>query len=140
MSDRGFWWACGAVGAALAASTFFALYPMASSSSISSSMTANGVEQVRVTHRAAETLLQHEGPGVLIVLAVPVVLALAAVFGTWSRHRFGVRMVLACLLMLGCMLGAMTVGTFYMPAAVALLLSAAFTREPTRSFSAGPAR
>ena len=140
MRDRGLWWACGAVGAALAASTLFAFYPMASSSAISSSMTADGVEQVRVTHRAAETLLQHEGPGVLVVLAVPVVIALAAVFGTRSRHRSGVRMVLASMLMLGCMLGAMTVGIFYIPAAVALLLSAAVTRASTRTVNAPRAR
>lgn len=128
--DRGLIWAVVSMSLAVAASAFFALYPTTSTSVSSSvSVSPNGHQGPvsTVVHHSTRTLLSQEGPSVLIVLAVPVGLAVAAIAVSRTRRRQGIRVVLACLLGVGCLLGAMTVGLFYVPAAGALAVCAALT-------------
>ena len=67
-----------------------------------------------------ESLLEHEGAGVLVVLAVPVLLTLVAVVVKRRPMRLGVGFVLLA----ACILGAMSVGLFFLPAAVLILCAA----------------
>jgi|RhiMethySRZTD1v2_1073278.scaffolds.fasta_scaffold11796_10 hypothetical protein len=86
----------------------------------SSGVGSTGSEVVTTTSH--ETLLEHEGAGVVALLLVPVVVALAGALGrgaTVRRRRIAAGGVLA----VACLLGAMTLGIFYVPAA-ALLLTA----------------
>lgn len=66
------------------------------------------------------SLLQNEGASVLVVLGVPIVLALAAL--VWSDRR--VALGAAVGLTLGALLGAMSVGVFYVPTVILAWLTA----------------
>ena len=88
--------------------------PMGTSVAVAS----NGSEVVTTTSH--ETLLEQEGTSVVAVLLVPVALALAGAFGhgpTVRRRRIAAGSALA----VACVLGAMSLGIFYVPAAAALL-------------------
>ncbi|HEX2192032.1 MAG TPA: hypothetical protein VHH09_02475, partial [Acidimicrobiales bacterium] len=76
-----------------------------------------------VTH---ESLLEHEGGSVLVVLAVPV---LAAALGavTAPGHRRA-RIVSAVLVWAFSILGAASIGLFYVPAALAMTVAARRSR------------
>ena len=136
--DRGLIAALITAALAIAASAFFAFFPMTStslSSSVSVSPSGRQGPVSTVVRHSSHTLLSQEGSSVLIVLAIPIVLAFAAIAVSGTHHRQGIRIVLACLLGVGCLLGAMTVGPFYLPAAAALVVCAAQTqprREPVR--------
>jgi MFS family permease len=138
--DRGLVPAIAGLLLAIAASAFFAWYPAGSSTSTSSSISSTGVQSSTVVRRSSETLLAHEGPSVLIVLAIPVVLAVGAIVVARWRRRHGARIVIACLLLVGCMLGAMSVGLFYVPAAALLMVSAVMTTARGDLVSAVPTR
>ncbi len=138
--DRGLVPAIAGLVLAIAASALFTSYPMGSSTSTSSSISSTGVQSSTVIHHSSETLLAHEGPSVLIVLAIPVVLALGAIVVARWRHRQGARIVIAFLLLVGCLLGAMSVGLFYVPAAALLVVSAAMTTPRRDVVSAVPTR
>jgi hypothetical protein len=73
---------------------------------------ASGTLYERTYH---EALLDSEGPGLLVVLAVP---ALVAAIGALAprRHAFAARLTAASLLFVGCALGIMSIGIFYVPA------------------------
>ena len=88
--------------------------PMGTSVAVAS----NGSEVVTTTSH--ETLLEQEGTSVVAVLLVPVALAVAGAFGhgpTVRRRRIAAGSALA----VACVLGAMSLGIFYVPAAAALL-------------------
>jgi hypothetical protein len=88
--------------------------PMGTSVAVAS----NGAEVVTTTSH--ETLLEQEGTSVVPLLLVPVALALAGALGrgpTVRRRRVAAGSVLA----LACVVGAMSLGVFYLPAAAALL-------------------
>lgn len=91
---------------ATAAALGLAVLPLSTTSS------SDGV----VETTSHESLLQHEGPSVLVVLLIPILLTAIAVA---VRHR-STRLTLAGLLFIGCLLGAMSVGAFFLPAALAL--------------------
>jgi uncharacterized BrkB/YihY/UPF0761 family membrane protein len=79
---------------------------------------SNGSEVVATTSH--ETLLEHEGPSVVGFLLVPFAVALAGALGrgpTVRRRRIAAGSVLA----VACVVGATTLGVFYVPAAAALL-------------------
>ncbi len=69
---------------------------------------------VTVTHNYRVSLFQVDGAWVLVVVSVPVVLALIAVL---VRNR-AVKVLSTVLLWVGCVLGMMSVGLFFVPAAV----------------------
>jgi len=76
-----------------------------------------------VTESSTHTLVEVEGASVLLVLAVPVVLAGIAVAAARATRARDIRFACGGLLMAGCLLGAASIGLPYVPAAVALFLS-----------------
>ena len=85
-----------------------------------------------VTHTSS-TLLETEGTSVLVVLALPAVPAIVAL----ARRRRTTTLVAAWVTTVFCLLGSMTIGLFYVPAAVLLFLAAHWQRarpqEPAAS-------
>jgi hypothetical protein len=65
-------------------------------------------------------MFQENGAWVLVVVAVPVLVALIPVF---VRHR-RVRIASAVLLWFGCVLGMLSVGMFFVPAAILMTIAA----------------
>ena len=108
------------------------LAPTVSVSSGASTTAADSPTEV-VTTASSETLLQHEGASVVAVLLVPVGVALVGALGNGPgarRRRIAAGWVLAG----ACILGAASLGIFFLPAAVALLTAGLKTRRRT----AGP--
>ena len=109
------------LGAALwvAVVTFVWLFaPVGESTSVSQSSTG----QITTT-TSHESLLDTEGTGVVVVLAVPVALVAIAIAAQGSSWRRRARCIAGGLLLVGSLLGAMSVGLPYLPAAVALLVA-----------------
>ncbi len=104
-----------ALGWAILAGLAFAVLPSGTSSSTTTSSSGTVIETT-----SDESLLEHEGAGVLIVLAVPALLTFVAVVVKRRPLRLGVGFVLLA----ACMLGAMSVGLFFLPAAVLVLCAA----------------
>ena len=88
-----------------------------------------------IEETANVTLLDNEGPGVLLVLAVPVLLAAISAAASRLRDARAVRFIAGGLLLVGCVLGAASVGLPYMPAALALLVAAGHSPASARSSS-----
>ena len=82
--------------------------------------TSSGSPPVISTTR--QSVLEHEGRSVLLVLAVPVALAIIGAI-EWSRHKRGLRIGAGVLLAMGCLASAASIGMFYLPATVALIAS-----------------
>lgn len=78
---------------------------------------SNGSEVVTTTSH--ETLLEHEGASVILLVLVPVAVALAGALGRGPTVRRR-RIAAGSLLAVACVLGATTLGIFYVPAAAAL--------------------
>jgi hypothetical protein len=118
---RGYGAAAVSLTLAVGVSAALALLPMASKTVA----VRPGEPMGEVTH---ESLLEHEGATVLVVLAVPVLAAaLGAVGGAGPRRRLA-RSVSAGLLWAFCLLGAMSIGSFYVPAALAMTVAARASR------------
>jgi hypothetical protein len=84
---------------------------------------APGVVSTRVTDNA--TLLEVNGPGILITFAIPIVVALSPLSVRKHRRR---ALLAAGVLTLGfCILGALSIGWFYLPTALLLLFAGAGT-------------
>lgn len=125
---------------ALSASLFLALWPCSYEGVEATAVVSPGVglpqrasEAVPVRHLCA-SLIDVNGPRVLTVLALPV--GIAGV-GVLLAH-FGLRKALwltAVLLLLFCLIGAFSIGLFYLPSAVALLVAAALHRAEAGSRS-----
>jgi hypothetical protein len=96
--------------------------PASRSTSVSSSSSG---ETTSAT--STETLLESEGTSVLLVLAVPVVLVGIALLTRRSRHARRLRLTTGGLLFAAGLLGAASIGLFYLPAAVLLLVAGART-------------
>jgi hypothetical protein len=82
-----------------------------------------------VTESSTHTLLENEGAGLLVVLAVPVAIAVVGVAAGRSTRARPIRSTCGGLLMVGCLLGAASIGLPYVPAAAALLASGALSRR-----------
>jgi hypothetical protein len=108
----------GALVLAAAASLSFALVPVSHEESTSGGTSDGAV--FSETRTSSETLVESEGPSVLVTLAVPVVPAVVALT---VRRRTATK-VAAWLTGLFCLVGAMSIGLFYVPAAVTLGLAA----------------
>ena len=78
-----------------------------------------------VTRSHHVSLFQTDGAWVLVVVAVPVLVAL---FPVLVRHR-AARIVSAVLLWMGCAVGMWSVGVFFLSAAIVMTVAAA-RREP----------
>ena len=102
--------------------------PTTSSVSSSGSMSSADSPTEVVTTTSRGTLLQDEGASVVAVLLVPVAVALVGALGEGPaapRRRLAAGWVLAG----ACMLGAASLGIFFLPAAVALLTAGLKTRR-----------
>lgn len=121
MTDRAGRWIVGlSFLLALAASTFLALAPVVAS--VGETVGSDGSVE---TERSSSTLLEREGPGVLLVLAAPVaVSAVALLAGGTSRARTAAGAAAALLLAFAVVAGA-SVGLFYLPAGIAMAVAAA---------------
>ena len=117
-------WAIAALAWTIALSLLWLFVPAGQSESMSVSS-----DGTTVTESSTHTLVEVEGVSVLLVLAVPVVLAGIAVAAARATRACGIRFACGGLLMAGCLLGAASIGLPYVPAAVALFLSGALTRE-----------
>jgi hypothetical protein len=114
------WVALAALLLAVAAGSWLALYPgFYQGVSVTASSSGDVVQRSEQTSFLAEN-----GMWALGLLAVPLALTGLGVFGAVRRFRFllwGAAVVLlAC-----CVVSAMTIGMFYLPAAIALLVAAA---------------
>jgi len=97
------------------------------------SVTASSSGEV-VQRSEQASLLAENGMWVLGLLAVPVALTGLGVFGAARRFRFLLWSVAVVLLVFS-VISAMTIGLFYLPAAIALLVAAALcssSRAPRR--------
>jgi hypothetical protein len=110
------WLAC---ACAAAASFLFAVVPV----HVTETSSDAGVD------RSHQTLVESEGFGVLPVLVAPVAItALAAL-----TRRPALRTALAAVLDAACVLAMLSIGAFYVPAAIALTIAAARTPAPPAS-------
>jgi hypothetical protein len=110
--------------AALAASVALAIVPTGLRRTVSVSGAADGVKTSTVTTVERTTLLESDGRSVLILLAVPVSVAAGALV---RQPRAG--LAGACVLTIFCLLGAMSIGFAYVPAAVLAWIAAGSERR-----------
>jgi hypothetical protein len=101
---------------AVAVAAGLALLPSRTESVSASSSPGSDV----VVETTSESLLEYEGPSVLIPLSVPVVLAGVAL----ARRTRRTSRTTGLLCLAGCVLGIMSIGLFFLPVPVLLLLAA----------------
>ncbi|MCX6363670.1 MAG: hypothetical protein NTW58_05795 [Actinobacteria bacterium] len=125
------WVALAALLLALAAGSWLAFSP-GSYQVVSVTASSSG----EVVQRSEQTsLLAENGMWALGLLAIPVVLTGLGVFGAVRSHRFLLWSVAVVLLVFSVISG-MTIGLFYLPAAITLLVAAALcnsSRTPRRA-------
>ena len=80
-----------------------------------------------VVDETSASLIEQNGMGVLVWLIIPVVLCLVAFLVTLSRIRGGkvIMWAMAVLLLLFGLVSILSIGAFYLPAALALIIAAA---------------
>ena len=98
---------------------------------VRSSAESNGVER---TTRVS--LLSNEGPSVLIVVAIPVLLVALPLMLRGAAARYRSRVVIVVLLGIFVMLGAMSIGLFFVPTLIAMIVSMS-TQAATRVRTTG---
>jgi hypothetical protein len=117
------WWLAPAW--ALAASTYLLFEPTVGTVSTS---VASGLSGPAVPSRdlySSSSLLATQGSSVLLPLLIPVVLSALPLFGRSPRWHFILGAGAAALLGLFCLLGILSVGFFYVPSLVALIVALA---------------
>lgn len=127
-------WQLASSACAVAAAFGLVFLPTVSSET-SYADSAGNVGTSAITHT---TLLQMEGPSVLFTLAVPVVLTLAGLLAP-TRARRSVSVVSTSLMGVYVLLGAMSLGVFFVPALVCSIVAIARSRllpVPTTSGNA----
>ncbi len=125
------WVALAALLLAVAAGLWLALYP-GFYQGVSVTASSSG-EVVQRSEQAS--LLAENGIWALGLLAVPLALTGLGVLGAVRRFRF-LLWSAAVVLLVCCVISAMTIGLFYLPAAIALLVAAALcpsSRAPSRA-------
>lgn len=73
--------------------------------------------------RGYATLLDVNGPEILFVLSIPILLALSPL--AFRKHRRAALLGAGALMLCFCILGALSVGRLYLPTALVLLLAGA---------------
>jgi hypothetical protein len=84
---------------------------------------ADDTTVVTTTHR---TLLQNEGRSVLVVFMVPITIAAVGAFAG-RRSKRKVRLRAGVLLAIGCFVAAASIGMFFIPSAIALIVAGILT-------------
>jgi len=123
---------------AIAAFSFFTLAPTEQERSFTSTVSNAGGVVSRSSH-AERTLLDEEGPGVLIPLGIPIVITAVALASSRTRHARSVSGAAAFLMWVFTILGAMSIGYVYLPAAVALTLASRRFERTRRAALVPPA-
>jgi hypothetical protein len=84
--------------------------------------------------QASETLVGVNGPGVALVLGVPLLVTLAVGFALWQRSRGAqpIAWTLTGLLAAANLLAMLSVGIFVLPVTAALVLACVRSRPPTQ--------
>jgi hypothetical protein len=101
-----------------------ALLLIPTSKSISISTSSDGPTVVTTSQR---TLLENEGRSVLVVFIVPIAItAVGAFAGRRSKRK--VRLGAGVLLAIGCLLAAASIGMFFIPSSIALIVAGVATR------------
>jgi hypothetical protein len=113
-------WASLSLALAVAAAIFLAFVPATSSVSVEA---PDGDGPGAVT-RSTHTLLESEGPSVLVVLAVPVLIAAAGLAAARRSNRIALT-ALTAVYGLGVLLALTSIGLFFAPSLIALVLALA---------------
>jgi hypothetical protein len=115
------WVALAAVALAVAAGLGLAFYPVYQGES--ETVSSSGV----VTSSSdSATLIDENGPWAAFLLCVPVVLATLGLWVALRRHKT-LAWIFAGVLLIFCVLGGFSIGLFYLPAALVLLVAARLT-------------
>lgn len=107
----------------------FLVVPVVTSESAGASTSTSGVSSEVATTATQQTLLQSEGPSVLIVLLIPVAIALVGALAK-GRWRKRLRRSAGVVLLVACLIGSASIGIFYLPAPVLLIAAAIRTPPP----------
>lgn len=105
---------------------FFLFGPAYETSYVSYDVTHSARQVASADIRGHASGLEVNGPHILFVLIIPIWLALLPL--TIRKHRRAALLAAGALLLGFCILGALSVGTFYLPSALLLLLAGATTR------------
>ena len=119
-------WAWAALAWAVVMGVAWLLLPAGTSTS-STSTAVNSDGTVVTETSQQQSLLASEGPGVLVPLSVPVLVAGAGVVAGRSRQARAVRLAAGGLLLAACLVALLSVGLFYVPAGVALIVAGSLT-------------
>jgi hypothetical protein len=120
-----------AVLLALAAGLGLALWPCAYQGSVGESGPGGELRERQV----CATLVEANGAGALVVLALPVLLAGLGLLAAWVGRR-GLLTIVTLALIAFCAAALASIGLLYLPAAGALVVAWASSRQPPRA--AGP--
>jgi 4-amino-4-deoxy-L-arabinose transferase-like glycosyltransferase len=113
-----------ALGWTVLTAAVLAVAPLVTTESMGATSGSPTVTRSTDTHATVthDSLVESEGAGVLAVLLVPVAVALVGSMarGRTTRHA---RIGAGCMLLVLCVLGAMSIGVFYLPAPILLLVA-----------------
>ena len=105
---------------------FFLFAPTYETAFASYSPDTPASEVARTEIRGHATALEVNGPHIIFVLSIPILFALLPL--AFQRQRRAALLGAAVLTLCFCSLGALSVGVFYLPSALLLLLAAATTQ------------
>jgi hypothetical protein len=126
-----------AFGLALVASVGLLLAPTGERQESSCGATASGLGTASTDQPACVdsvshvSLLQEEGIGVVLVLAIPVMVAGIALALQWTRWGRPAAVTAGTLLVAFSILGLASIGLFYLPSGIAMLLASSHPRQPS---------
>lgn len=129
LSRQGLAWAGASLLLALVASIVMLLAPLGTEVESTAQSPAAGSVQPAETKVTHPSLLQIQGWSVAIPLGIPVVLAGAGVLAALRRAR---RWLISITVVMGAfvVLGALSVGVFYLPAEAAMIVAGVRLRRP----------
>jgi hypothetical protein len=116
---------------ATAVALFFLFGPVYETSTSEYSVTVSGPQVASPEREGHATGLQANGPQIAFVLAIPIVLALLPL--AFRKHQRASFLGAGALTLAFCVVGAMSVGVFYLPTALLLLLAGAGMKSPPQT-------
>jgi hypothetical protein len=116
---------------ATAVALFFLFGPVYETSRSEYSVTVSGPQVASPEREGHATGLQANGPQIAFVLAIPIVLALLPL--AFRKHQRASFLIAGALTLAFCVVGAMSVGMFYLPTALLLLVAGATMKSPPQT-------
>ncbi|MGZ4772856.1 MAG: hypothetical protein ACXVH5_12190 [Ilumatobacteraceae bacterium] len=101
--------------------------------------TLSSADSTGVERTTRVSLLSNEGPSLLIVVAIPVLLVALPLMLRGATARYRSRLLIVVLLGVLVMLGAMSIGLFFVPTLIAMIVSMS-AQAATRSAPASSPR